>query len=136
MNKLADTMGFSIVECLEPKVLLEFVCLFKRDQIKNICFDMYNGTESRMQEFDSDTFVVRTDFQFHGKDINMMLKHLKKLEFNQIQKVTIEYGDHYTSCYLDALNREMFVGSADFIPLQQIKDFHKAHRLDKTTLQI
>lgn len=127
-----------MIHPLEPEVLFDFVTLFPEEQIKHIQFKMFNGTATRSQEINGgDARVEREEFSISGKNMIAILRAFEMVDFNQIQKVTLNVGEDYTTTYiLDALNREMTIHSLEHLDIDTIKTFKKKHSIDKVRITL
>ncbi len=122
------------IPSLDINAFRAFVKLFDASKIYSIDLNLFNGTSSRVQEFsDLDVTVLRERFELRGKTLATVEKALTRVEYNQIQKVSVTLKE-YISCSLDMLSREVMFRGLTTLPLATIQKFVKDYEIDKVTI--
>ncbi len=120
---------------LDINDLRAFVKLFDASTIHSIELKLYNGTTTRHEEFsDLGVTLTQTKFELTGKTLATIEKALERVEYNQIQGVSVTLMPTYKTCFLDMLSREVKFSGLDTLPLPIIQTFVKDHELDKVTI--
>lgn len=125
------------IHSLEKDAMIEFIKLFPSASIFAINISLYNGTETGRTEFeDLDVVVSHEKKKVSGKTLETCLKALDRVDYNQIQNVSVTVVPNFKTCSLDMLSRELTIQGEETLSLATIKRFSEQYDLRKTTLLI